>query len=77
MILRLGGVFMGRFDLSLRTRVVIATDQLSGFFVRLGSMFHVLSSLCVVLLGCRCCRRVVGLSFVECHGSFFQKLEKA
>jgi hypothetical protein len=31
----------------------------------------------VVLLGCRCCRRVVGFCFVECHENFFQKLEKA
>ena len=77
MILRLGGVFMGRFDLSLRTCVVIAADQLSSFFVCLGGVLHVLCCLRVVLLSCRCCRRVVGFGFVECHGSFFQKLEKA
>ena len=77
MILRLGSVRVSRFDLHLRTRMVIATNQLGCFFVRFGRVFHVLCCLRVVLLGCRCCRRVVGFCFVECHENFFQKLEKA
>jgi len=77
MILRFGCVRMGSFDLRLRTNVVVAADQLGGFFVGLGGVLHVLCGLHMVLLRGRCSRRVVCLCFVECHVSFFQKLEKA
>lgn len=77
MILRLGRVRMGSFDLHLCTCMVVAADQLGGFFVRLGGVLHVLCGLYMVLLRGRCSRRIVCLCFVECHGNFFQKLEKA
>ena len=77
MILRFGRVLMSRFDLGLRTGVVVAADQLGCFFVRFGRMLHVLGCLRVVLLRGGRCRGVVCLCFVECHESFFQKLEKA